>query len=122
MIAVPRAVVALVGGQQGGAASGAYHRAKTLKGVGSQLFVCVPNPQVLEQLGVVGAAPALPVCAALAHRQGASDGLAARAEARGHWCVGSWLRAGCKAGGWGWGGACRGGGACVCVCVCVCVG
>jgi hypothetical protein len=30
MIAIPRAVVAIVDGQQGGAASGACHRAKTV--------------------------------------------------------------------------------------------
>jgi hypothetical protein len=56
-LAIPRAVVTLVGSQQGGAASGALHHAKTLEGVGSQLFIRVSNPQVLEQLGV-DAAPA----------------------------------------------------------------
>jgi hypothetical protein len=74
-LAFPFAAVVLSGGRPDGTTSGAMYGANTSEGIGGQPVVLVPNPKVLEQLGVAGTAPALSPCAAGAHWQGASKGV-----------------------------------------------
>jgi hypothetical protein len=79
--ALALAAVVASSGRPDGAAAGALHGADCSKGEGRQPFVPVSVAQVLEQLGVVGAVPALSTRAAVAHRQGTRDRAGALAAA-----------------------------------------